>query len=225
MSFTMRTRRTSPDSLDRWIADLKRIDWPDTTNPFCGRGVLAEPCRIRAGHLRLYLEEMLRRRPHTMLVAEAFGYRGGRVTGIPLTSERIVCENERFRHEFPELAVSYRRCPEPGAPQGEATASIVWDLLKESSIGTAPACWNVVPVHPYDPRIGTWSNRPPRPAEIREGAEFARRLIRLLEPGQVIAIGRAAERGLADAGIPCVAVRHPSNGGATQFRRQCEGLL
>ncbi len=71
-------------------------------------------------------------------------------------------------------------------------------------------CWNVVPTHP-----GTEaSNRPPTREEIVASRPF---LEELAENRRLIAVGRLAATA---TGAPYV--RHPSHGGAAEFRA---GLL
>lgn len=123
-----------------------------------------------------------------LLVGEAPGYRGARVSGIPFTSERQLT----------------------GAGPAEATATVVRRVLVELGLVEQVLLWNVVPTHP-----GTaTSNRRPTAREVAEGVIFARELVR----GRlVVAVGRIAAAAL---GAPYV--RHPSRGGAADFRR---GLL
>jgi uracil-DNA glycosylase len=136
--------------------------------------------------LRTYLES--RRDAPLLLVGEAAGYRGARVSGIPFTSERQLT----------------------GTGPAEASATIVHRVLAELGLEESVLLWNVVPTHP-----GTASsNRPPKRDEIEAGARFARELLR---GRRVIAIGRCAEAAL---GAPYI--RHPSHGGAAEFRA---GLL
>ncbi len=102
-----------------------------------------------------------------MLVGEAAGYRGARVSGIPFTSERQLT----------------------GAPPGEATATIVHRVLAELELADAVLLWNVVPTHP-----GTASsNRLPTRREVEAGLPFARELAR---GRRVLAVGRIAEEAL-----------------------------
>jgi uracil-DNA glycosylase len=123
-----------------------------------------------------------------LLVGEAAGYRGARVSGIPFTSERQLI----------------------GAGPAEASATIVHRVLAELGLEESVLLWNVVPTHP-----GTASsNRPPTREEITGGLTFAQELAR---GRRVIAVGRCAEAAL---GAPYV--RHPSHGGAAEFRA---GLL
>jgi uracil-DNA glycosylase len=123
----------------------------------------------RARLLRSRLAEYLEARSSAtvLLVGEAAGYRGARVSGIPFTSER-------------QLA---------GAGPAEATATIVHRALAELEIEERVLLWNVVPTHP-----GTAdSNRAPTPSEIAAGLPFARELAR---SRRVICVGRVAHTAL-----------------------------
>jgi uracil-DNA glycosylase len=140
-------------------------------------------CRARlAGYLRR------RREARYILVGEAAGYRGARVSGIPFTSERQLT----------------------GTGPAEATATIVQRTLAELAVADDVLLWNVVPTHPGTVR----ANRRPTTAEIRDGMPFLEELL----VGRVpIAVGRVAQAVLGGG-----YVRHPSHGGAAEFRA---GLL
>jgi uracil-DNA glycosylase len=117
--------------------------------------------RMRRDRLAAYLERQAG--ASILLVGEAPGYRGARVSGLPFTSERQLT----------------------GAGPAEATATIVHRVLGELGAAESVLLWNVVPTHP-----GTATrNRPPSHAEIVAGAPFARELAR---GRQVIAVGRLA---------------------------------
>ena len=126
-----------------------------------------------------------------LLVGEAPGYRGTRVSGIPLTSERQLT----------------------GDGPAEATATIVHRVLAELGLTDEVLLWNVVPTHPGDER----SNRAPTRAEADAGVRFTRALACGRD---VVAVGRVAH---AVLGGPYV--RHPSHGGAAEFRRGLEAAL
>lgn len=139
---------------------------------------------VRRARLREYLERHAR--TPLLLVGEAAGYRGARVSGIPFTSERQLT----------------------GSGPGEATATIVRRALAE--LGLDALCWNVVPTHP-----GTASsNRRPTRAEVDAARPF---LAEIASERRLLAVGRLAE---AVTGAPYI--RHPSHGGAAEFRA---GLL
>jgi uracil-DNA glycosylase len=125
---------------------------------------------LRCERLTAYLES--RRRAPFLLVGEAPGYRGARVSGIPFTSERQLS----------------------GTGPAEATATIVHRVLRELGLEEHVLLWNVVPTHP-----GTTStNRRPTGAEIAAGLRF----LEPLAAGRiVIPVGRVAERALGILGI------------------------
>lgn len=117
------------------------------------------------GRLTGYLEA--RRTATIVLVGEAPGYRGARVSGIPFTSER-------------QLA---------GDGPAEATATIVHRVLDELGLADDVLLWNVVPTHPG---TATWNRRPTR-GEVEGGRSFA---LRLGEGRLLLAVGRVAAEAL-----------------------------
>jgi uracil-DNA glycosylase len=123
-----------------------------------------ERARLRRARLAAYLDARL------LLVGEAAGYRGARVSGIPFTSERQLT----------------------GEPPGEASATIVRGVLADLGLTEDALLWNVVPTHPH--RVGRpASNRAPTKGEIEAGMRF----VRELALGRtVVAVGRIAQRAL-----------------------------
>jgi uracil-DNA glycosylase family 4 len=120
---------------------------------------------LRRARLRDYLAA--RADAPVVLVGEAAGYRGARVSGIPFTSERQLT----------------------GSGPAEATATIVHRVLAELGLEEDVLLWNVVPTHP-----GTCtSNRLPSAEEIRAARPFLEEVVRGRRP---IAVGRVAAAAL-----------------------------
>jgi uracil-DNA glycosylase family 4 len=102
-----------------------------------------------------------------VLVGEAAGYRGARVSGIPFTSERQLT----------------------GAGPAEASATIVHRVLAEIGLEEDVLLWNVVPTHPHEPGR-PYTNRRPTRDEVESSSHFLECVVR---GRRVIAVGRLAE--------------------------------
>jgi len=132
-----------------------------------------ERAALRRQRLRAYLEDC--HGASLLLVGEAPGYRGARVSGVPFTSERQLS----------------------GSGPAEATATIVRRVLAELDLSERVLLWNLVPTHPH--RAGDpFSNRAPTRTEIEAGRPF----VEALAAGRrVIAVGRLAERELGGLAV------------------------
>jgi uracil-DNA glycosylase len=116
---------------------------------------------LKCDRLAAYLAE--RADAPILLIGEAPGYRGARVSGLPFTSERQLT----------------------GSGPAEATATIVQRVLADLGAAESILLWNIVPTHP-----GTeTTNRAPSREEISIGSTFAFELAR---GRQAIAVGRIA---------------------------------
>ena len=100
-------------------------------------------------------------------------------------------------------------------------ARIVHRVLGELDAEHRVIVWNTVPTHPHKPGQPL-SNRRPSTGEIELGAVFAERLLELVHPRAIVAVGRVAEEIL---GARATYVRHPANGGATAFATGMRALL
>ena len=147
-----------------FVARLARAAIGETFN-FYRDGERAE---LRRERLARYLEE--RQGARFLLVGEAAGYRGARVSGIPFTSERQLT----------------------GGDPAEASATIVHRVLHELGLEHDVLLWNLVPTHPHL-RGRPHTNRRPTLAEIDGGHRFVTELAR---GRRVIAVGRLAHGAL-----------------------------
>ncbi|MCA9895516.1 MAG: uracil-DNA glycosylase, partial [Anaerolineae bacterium] len=170
---------------------------------------------IRRENFRLYLRHMQARRPKTMLVMEAPGYRGCRLTGVPVTSRKVLLEGVPELDFFgEEKGYHLTHDPEFENVYGEQSATIVWGTLAQ--LGHLPLIWNTFPFHPH--KAGKpLTNRPPRAPEKALGAHFLEAMLTLFQPKQVIAIGNVAHDTLSKIGLECAKVRHPAQGGKNDF--------
>lgn len=169
--------------------------------------------QIRRDNLYNYLNSFSRQ-PKILAVGEAAGYRGCRFSGVPFTSEDLLASN---RLPFKGCATSLRK-----QPYKEATATIFWRVMQPHHPDFI--VWNCVPFHPHHP-TDPLTNRKPSPGELRYFAPLLAEVVRLLDPALVIAIGRSAQKTLANLEIVASAVRHPSHGGANDFATGINQLL
>ena len=178
---------------------------------------------IRRQNLRLYLQHISQLTPDTMLVMEAPGYRGCRLTGVPVTSRKILLEGVPGFDIFGRDA-GYRDVDEAGFEDiyGEQTATIVWGALAD--LGVLPFIWNTFPFHPCKLGIAR-SNRKPRRPETELGGVFLREAMALWRIQRVIAVGNVASETLGKIGINCDKVRHPAQGGKNAFVAGLKCLL
>ncbi len=123
---------------------------------------------LRRARLRAYLRS--RGDASIMLVGEAAGYRGARVSGVAFTSERQLT----------------------GTGPAELSATIVHRTLAELGVTEDVLLWNLVPTHPHRPESAL-SNRAPTREEIAASRRF---LDELACSRRVLAVGRLAERAL-----------------------------
>lgn len=190
---------------------------------------------IRRRQLVHYLA-MRRGHARYLLIAEAAGYRGAHFSGIAMTSERILLGHQKRRgilpcHVLPGLdpeRTSDNRIGLKNAvrQQGftERTATIVWSTLLK--LGIRPldfVLWNAVPWHPYRPNEGFLSNRRPTRCEQDASRRHLENFLALYPGARRIAVGNVSQGLLSDYDV--VHVRHPSHGGAPEFRRRMEMLM
>jgi uracil-DNA glycosylase len=153
-------------SMATFVEDLARAEIGRTFNQY-------EASPLRRARLAAYLGLCASAR--ILLVGEAAGYRGARMSGIPFTSERQLT----------------------GRPPGEASATVVQRVLTELGLERDVLLWNLVPTHPHEPGNAD-SNRRPTRDEVEAGRTFLHRLAR---GRRIVPIGRLAQ---AELGGPYI---------------------
>jgi uracil-DNA glycosylase len=176
---------------------------------------------LRRANLRRYLVDMAERQPKILLLMEAPGYRGCRLTGVPVTSRKIL---QTGIHQLQVFGEGYHLPDDTGFEDvlGEQSATIVWETL--ASLDTVPLIWNSFPFHPRqagNPR----SNRAPRSREKELGRNYLQRILEAYQPETCIAVGNVAAEALQTLGISYQKVRHPAQGGKNDFVAGLKALL
>jgi len=196
--------------VERLLAELNRLRIGATFNQYAEAGPDDVPgaAAIRLENLRAYLAE--RPGADVVCLGEAGGYQGMRWSGIAFTSER-----DLLRWGAPYRTTCAART------WSEPSGTIVHRVLAELGAEHRVILWNTVPTHPHRPGEPL-SNRRPTTAEVEAGAPLAMRLVELVRPRTVVAVGRIAESVLP-AGTAYV--RHPANAGGPAFREGMRAIL
>lgn len=162
-------------------------------------------------NLRLYFSALQQQPTEILLVGEAPGYKGCRLTGIPFTSERIL---RKHIHDF---WLPLRNRITVYDDTAESTATIMWETLQ--TLPYVPILWNTFPFHPHHTDRAE-SNRPPTSDEVAEGRDYIRLLIQMFQPSMIAGIGRHGQRTLQQLlqSHTVHYIRHPSRGGKRQFQ-------
>ena len=178
---------------------------------------------LRRANFTLYLQNIAQRQSKTLLVMEAPGYRGSRLTGVPVTSRKVLLEG------IPSLNLfgadnGFQNVTDTGFEHiySEQSATIVWNTLAD--LRHVPLIWNTFPFHPHEIEKPL-TNRRPRKHETELGSLFLQRIIDLFTPKMVIAVGNVAHETLAEIGIESTKIRHPAQGGKNDFVAGLTALL
>jgi len=196
--------------VEQLLAELAGLRIGATFNQYAEAGPddIPDAPSIRLENLRAYLGE--RTGADVVCLGEAGGYQGMRWSGIAFTSERDLL---RWGPPY-QATCSARTWSEP-------SGTIVHKMLAELGAEQRVILWNTVPTHPHRPGEPR-SNRRPTVAEVEAGAPLAMRLIELVQPRIVVAVGRIAESVLPPG---TAYVRHPANAGGPAFREGMRAIL
>lgn len=176
---------------------------------------------LRRRNLALYLQEMLDRAPTVLLLGEAPGFRGMRITGVPFTSRTILAGPVNPLGLFGP-GRGYVLPADAAGIAAEPTATVMWEVLAE--VGILPLLWSACPWHTHVPGRPL-SNRTPTAAEAALGAPFWQALRELFGIETVVAVGNVAHRSLQRNGLNVPKIRHPAHGGRSGFKRGLEELM
>lgn len=155
-----------------------------------------------------------------ILAGEAPGYQGCRYSGIAFTSERLLGEGA-----IPRIPALGSRLSDRRLPFSEPSATIVWKTLYRLGIAERTLLWNALQLHPHL-ADNSWSNRTPTQDEIALGEPALRLLMQAYPAACIIAVGKKSAGLLHDMGIATAgSVRHPANGGASEFSAGLEALI
>ncbi len=203
------------NKFDEFLRQLAEVTLPaNCFNPYATQSITLNSFnQIRHHNLRLYLQQMARLAPKTLLVGEAPGYRGCRLTGIPFVSPAILKTGIKSHHLFGEEN-GFQSAPEWTNIQHEASSTMVWRGIEGAT--TLPLLWNAFPFHPHKSQ-NQQSNRTPTGRELALGRPFLNRLLKLFRITAVIAVGNKADDALSRWHVPHRKIRHPSHGGKAKF--------
>jgi uracil-DNA glycosylase len=192
------------EKIEKFLKRLEnRANKNSTNNPYKDKRVL--------NNLRIYLHALKDKYYNgTMLVAEAPGYSGANITGIPFTTVKIL-QNKPHKI-FEQLDSEIYK----GEVFSDISGAIIWDYLSDKD--TIPLFWNAFPFHPYK-KYKKLSNRKPTKQELKEGISYIDELIHIFEPKVILALGRYGQESLQKIYPEKTIeyIRHPSYGGKDDF--------
>lgn len=207
--------------IDTIIAMLREFTAPTVFNPWRDTDPL-DACdnapALRCDRLRAHFDA---EEPRFLLIGEAPGYQGCHFSGVPFTNESLLCAGAIPRIEKCERFTKRDR------PWSEPSASIVWRELHKLGIAETTVMWNAFAFHPHKPGE-PMSNRAPTRDELKLGLPILNRVVAHFSDIGIltVAVGNVSYETLNRIGIRCTyRVRHPSMGGANEFRAGMKALL
>jgi uracil-DNA glycosylase len=206
-------------SFDAFIDRLAAVETPPACNNFFDHSVPANA--LRRNNLAAYFQEMLHRAPTLLLVGEAPGFRGMRITGVPFTN-RTMFQGPANHFGLFGAGKGYVLPPEAVGVAAEPTATVMWEVLAELNV--LPVLWSACPWHTHVPGEPL-SNRTPTSVEAALGIPFWQDLTRLFPIEAMVAVGNIAHQSLRRSGIDVPKIRHPAHGGRARFKEGLQELL
>ncbi|MGN7252296.1 uracil-DNA glycosylase [Arthrobacter sp. SAFR-014] len=205
--------------IEDFIDRLGAVKTPPGCNNFFDHSVPANA--VRRQNLAAYLGDMLDRAPRVLLVGEAPGFRGMRITGVPFTN-RTMFQGPANSFGMFGSGTGYALPPEAAGVAAEPTATVMWEVLAE--LDFLPLLWSACPWHTHVPGRPL-SNRTPTPAEAALGTTFWQALTGIFPVETVVAVGNVAHTSLRRSGLDVPKIRHPAHGGRARFKQGLQELL
>ncbi|MDO5752916.1 uracil-DNA glycosylase family protein [Arthrobacter sp.] len=211
---------TGPGSIESFLDQLAAADsGPNSFNPFDGS---VPDNALRRVNLEKYLQKMAEHKPKVMLLGEAPGYRGMRITGIPFMDRRMLFGQGSNYFGLFGPDEGYAAPADLPSVMYEPTAAVMWRTLAD--LDFLPLLWSAYPFHPH--KAGNpLSNRTPTAANSATGQLHWQALVELFSIQAIIAVGNIAHRSLLLSGRSAPKVRHPAHGGNVKFKEGLEELL
>lgn len=199
-------------TLSPFLKALTEMPGPFCFNPWRDHDPTTDRARAAPKDRLERLRAHFATRPEWILIGEAPGYQGCKVSGIPFTSERLILEGL-----IPRVTASASRLSTRERPWSEPCATMVWQLLHTLDRADTTLLWNAYPWHPHK-EGRPHSNRPPTQAERERGLPILAALLNAFPKGRLFALGRQSQLALGTLGRDFTPVRHPSMGGRPAFR-------
>nr|WP_157365301.1 uracil-DNA glycosylase [Arthrobacter sp. QXT-31] len=206
-------------SVEEFISRLAAVETTPARNNFFDHSVPANA--LRRHNLAAYLGDMLERAPRVLLVGEAPGFRGMRITGVPFTN-RTMFQGPANHFGLVGAGHRYVLPPEAAGVAAEPTATVMWEVLAE--LDFLPLLWSACPWHTHVPGKPL-SNRTPTPADAALGTPFWQALAGIFSIETVVAVGNVAHSSLRRSGLDVPKIRHPAHGGRARFKQGLQDLL
>ena len=181
---------------------------------------LPNAAAIRAGNLRNYLAGAID--ASVLAVGEAAGPWECRFSGVPFTGERQLLDpgfplrGKRSSRNIPTRPI--RVAP----PFISRSAEIFWSVMLPYR--RCFLVWNAFPLQPHQPH-DFLTVRNPKAREVAQFGEALRLIAEYLQPSRIVAVGRKAFAALTAVGGDPVYVRHPSQGGKSEFTTGMKNLF
>jgi uracil-DNA glycosylase len=199
------------------IHDLSTQNFTDSFNPYrdlCEYFDVPESCKVRKKNLENYFEYFSKFDAVDLWIGRDLGYKGGRRTGIPFTSENNISNLNS------KLGLNLKIESNSKVISSEVSANTIWEIF--NNLSNNIIFWNIYPYHPHE-KGNQLSNRKFNREEEAFGLKILEALIHTLNIKRIICIGNDSYKSLKKIKIEnilIISVRHPSYGGVNTFKEQ-----